>query len=219
MTGMANGSKNESSHRASGGVLKIAEKVTVPFNVAVSAANKNPRGVTGLLVIVALVFSAGWLVGSKTANQGQSLHATRATTTAESLRDASIINGTPLGVRVGDVGVLEGVTISSTWIKAPPGSTDQWYMVSITFPRSDADCGRSCSQAMKYVLGSGSCFGQECVAELKDVDEGGKTNSSDIYAQCQDYENQKQKVLIEFSGRRNQAQSQYADILLVAPSI
>jgi hypothetical protein len=110
------------------------------------------------------------------------------------------------------------VTITGTWIKAPPGSENQEYMVSVTFPAPlQADCDDSCSQAMKYLLGADSCDGQVCIAELKDVDEGGKVNSSDLYALCQYYENTKSKVLIEFSGRRDQTTSDYADILLVTP--
>jgi hypothetical protein len=72
---------------------------------------------------------------------------------------------------------------------------------------------------MKYILGSDSCDGQVCIAELKDVDEGGKVNSSDVYALCQYYESTKSKVLIEFSGRRDQTRSDYADILLVVPLV
>lgn len=70
---------------------------------------------------------------------------------------------------------------------------------------------------MKYLLGSDSYDGKVCMAELKDVDEGGKVNSSDLYALCQYYESMKSKVLIEFSDRLDQARSDYANMLIVEP--
>lgn len=215
---MTTGSRNENAHQASGDIRKIIKEAPVQSaRVTLSAVIKSPKGIAGLLLSAGLIFLAGWLTGGKVTGEGQSSHGAD-TTPAQSRHQPSVVDGTPVGARVSDVGVLDGVTISGTWTKTPPKSQTQWYMVSVTFPRSDADCGLSCSQAVKDILGSDSCFGQTCVAELKDTDEGNKVNSSDIFGQCINYQHGKQRVLIAFSGRRDQRNSQYANILLVAPS-
>lgn len=212
---MADSSNDEYRQEEASSMLDIAAQVIkFPVQVTVSAAKKIDSRVVSFALILALVFFFGWVGGRITGSS----KVQAAVSLGQSPPEAGLLGGTPIGVSVPDVGVLDGVTITGTWIKAPPGSENQEYIVSVSFPAPlQADCNDSCSQAMKYLLGSDSCDGQVCIAELKDVDEGGKVNSSDIYALCQYYANTKSKVLIEFSGRRDQAQSDYADILLVVP--
>lgn len=212
---MAGGSNNAHQHQSSGGMLDIsAQVVRFPVKVIAVTVRKLDWRVVSFILVVSVVFASGWAGARVMASSKAQI----ATNPPSSTQEAGLVGGTPIGVSVTDVGVLDGVTITGTWIKAPPGSENQEYMVSVTFPAPlQADCDDSCSQAMKYLLGADSCDGQVCIAELKDVDEGGKVNSSDLYALCQYYENTKSKVLIEFSGRRDQTTSDYADILLVTP--
>jgi hypothetical protein len=212
---MASSSNNAHKRQSSGGMFDIsAQVVKFPVKVVTFTFRKLDWRVASFILIVSVVFASGWAGARVMASSKGQITASP----PSSAQEAGLVGGTPIGVSVPDVGVLDGVSITGTWIKAPPGSENQEYMVSVTFPTPpQADCDDSCSQAMKYLLGSDSCDGQVCIAELKDVDEGGKVNSSDLYALCQYYENTKSKVLIEFSGRRDQTKSDYADILLVTP--
>lgn len=206
MTGGAN-TGNGNGVRVSGGGVRVTGKSKLPWaDVVVSVVTKKPRWtIVGALAGTLALFFGGWFARSNTEAQGQSSGG------------IGIVDATPLGVSVANVGVLQSVTILGTWTKTPPGGKDQWDMVTVKFPVSDANCGISCSQALKAVMGSNSCFMRQCIAELKDVDEGGKVNSSDIFGLCQNYYAAKQRVLIEFTGKRDQSKSQYANILLVLP--
>lgn len=212
---MAGSSNNAPKRQDSGSMLNIsAQVVSLPVKAIAFTFRKFDWRVASFVLVVSVVFASGWVGARVTASSKAQI----TTNPASSPQEAGLVGGTPIGVSVSDVGVLDGVTITGTWIKAPPGSENQEYMVSVTFPTPlQANCDDSCSQAMKYLLGSDSCDGQVCIAELKDVDEGGKVNSSDLYALCQYYQTTKSKVLIEFSGRRDQTKSDYADILLVTP--
>ncbi|MGC1287091.1 MAG: hypothetical protein WA895_29585, partial [Streptosporangiaceae bacterium] len=159
-----------------------AQVVRFPVKVIAVTVRKLDWRVVSFILVVSVVFASGWAGARVMASSKAQI----ATNPPSSTQEAGLVGGTPIGVSVPDVGVLDGVTITGTWIKAPPGSENQEYMVSVTFPAPlQADCDDSCSQAMKYLLGADSCDGQVCIAELKDVDEGGKVNSSDLYALCQ----------------------------------
>ncbi len=200
---MTTAPENGNGHQGSTSFLDfVAQLVIGPVRATLHCTRRNWQ-VAVVVLAVAAIFGAGWCVRVVAAHASPQ----------------SIIDASPVGARAADVGVLDGVTITGTWTKTPPGSQNQEYVVSIEFaPPAGTECGGVCAMAMRYVLGSDSCDGQQCVAELKDVDEGGKVDSSDIYALCQNYQNSKQKVLIEFSGLRNQSDSQYPNMLLVVPS-
>jgi hypothetical protein len=200
--------KNGNGVRMSDGGVRVTGTGKLPWaDVVISVATKKPRWtIIGALSSTLVLFLSGWFARSNTEAQDQLSSS------------VGIVDVTRLGVNIANVGVLQGVTILGTWNKTPPGGKNQRDMVTIKFPMSDANCGISCSQALKAVMGSNSCFMRECIAELEDVDEGGKVNSSDIFGLCQNYYAAKQKVLIEFTGKRDQSKSQYANILLVLPA-
>lgn len=137
---------------------------------------------------------------------------------ASSPYDPSMAEAVPVATSAPDVGLLDGVTITNTWIKQLPGRSTQSYMIGIQFP-NPRTCDSSCDTAITDILGPDvSCEGPECSAELEDVDEGSKANSADIYEHCNLYQAAAQKVLIMFSGERDQKISDFANILLVMPS-
>jgi hypothetical protein len=163
---------------------------------------RKRRGVIGLVLIVTATFTLGGLTWNY----------------VQPRPDPSMAAVVSVAATVPDVGVLDGVTITNIWIKQAPGQTYQEYIIGVTFPTPDT-CDSSCSAALADVLGPHlSCEGQVCSAELSDMDEGLKNNSSDIYEQCDLYWTGGQKVLVMFSGARNQDTSDYANILLVKPS-
>jgi hypothetical protein len=119
-------------HQEAGSVLDIAAQVIkLPVQFTVSTAKKIDSRVVSFVLILAVVFATGWAGARAT----DSSRAQATTDPAPSLQEAGLVGGTPIGVTVPDVGVLDGVTITGTWIKAPPGSETQEYIVSVSFQR------------------------------------------------------------------------------------
>lgn len=140
--------------------------------------------------------------------------------------------GAPALVTSGDLktpllaGFIRGATITGMGTKNVPTPrnledfskhTQSEYRVSVEFPKPDP-CYTDCKSAMVSLVGEeweSTCRAQ-CKTTLKNVDQvGGKDNSTDVRDDCTEYQENKQKVEIMFSGRRDRGTSNYANILLV----
>lgn len=115
------------------------------------------------------------------------------------------------------IGIIHHVLVDSTYTKQPPGSANSWYMVGFHFVQPQP-CDAHCRATLADLLGSGySCPNGICSGEFKDIDEGDKTNSSDIFHICQQDQGRTITQTIVYTGRRNSASSEYANIILVEP--
>jgi hypothetical protein len=205
---MANGTNGHTPQQGLSLLETVAKMAQTGTQVASRLREffKHHKGASGLAIIVVVTFMAGGL----TWNFFQP---------GPSPPDPSTAAVVPISANVPNVGLLDGVTITGTWIKQLPKHPGQSYMIGIAFPKPNS-CDSSCSLALTDILGQdASCEGQECSAELTDVDEGSKDNSADVYQQCSIYQTGAQKVLIMFSGVRDQANSDFANILLARPSV
>lgn len=118
------------------------------------------------------------------------------------------------------VGVIDGATITNTDSKTPPGRREQQYMVYVSFPdpRNSSSCGPECLQAVSNVTQGDGCTNGMCNAQFKNVDEGGKVDSTTLQNACNDAIKSGRKFIILFSGSRNQQVSDYSNMLLMEPS-
>jgi hypothetical protein len=203
---MADNSNSQSMDQGRSVISAVEQMVDAVFRAASSIKNLGRfKGPIWLVVIVVAAFAAGRGSGYLV-------------TLSPSPPDPSLAEAVPMAATTQDVGLLDGVTITNTWIKQLPGHSTQSYIIGIQFPNPHT-CDSSCNTALIDILGPDtSCEGQECSAELEDVDEGSKTNSADLYERCNLYQAEGQKVQIMFSGLRDQNISDFANILLVTPS-
>src|SRR6266545_372803 len=98
------------------------------------------------------------------------------------------------------IGVIDNVTITDTDDPSAPNPQGHVFLITVKFPnpKKTSDCDDQCEQALSNILGTKECVSATCTATFKDVDEGKKTNSRDIYIDCQAHRASKQKVLIVF---------------------